>query len=329
MCYISICLRHSQGSDSDSNGPSTSDIIDTPSLYSDDDISSELGGSTHPMSQPLLDYVLRTALEHFEYFGSRIGSVLHDIKVLEEDIDRHFRVWDTEYFSCASWDYMTPSWPTSTHDLTLYILVVFASSSLLRAYLPRPVPKLKKGTNPLIYAAHFDKHEQARTLLSRGVKLNCMGWELDNSIQALPIEVALHNGHYSMVAFFVAEGSIVSPQIFSRLFLSYYGMMPASIMRILLQTDDFAEAVSDPKNNLNLGRDFLKYHDLFKDHIRGKDLIDLVRRMIQVSHDSFRCDLCGNDILRLSPGTSPSRNILTQFSILRRSTLVKTRLWGF
>ena len=274
MCYISICLRHSQGSDGPSN------IIGMPSLYSDNDVSSELSDSTHPMSQPLLDYVLGAALEHFRHFGPRIGSVLYDMKVLEQDIEQYSRVWDTQY--CRRRAYLTPRWPMSTHDLTLYILVAFAPDSLLRAYLPRPALKPKKGTNPLIYAAHCDKHEQAQTLLSRGAKLNCRGWELNDSLQALPIEVALRNHHYSMVALFVAEGSIVSPQIFTSLFSRHYGMIPSSIKRILLQTDDFAEAVDDSKNDLKW--EFWNHHRLFDASMgTGKDLVHLVRRMIQVS----------------------------------------------
>lgn len=276
----------------------------------------------HLMSHPLLDYVLSAALEHFEYCGSRIGSVLYDIKVLEQDIDRHSRVWDTEYlgFPGISWGYHR--WPRHTHDLTLYILIAFAPDLLLRAYLPRPALKPKKDTNPLVYAAYFNKHEQARTLLSRGAKLNCrglgrgLGLHSDSECDwyTLPIEVAMECGHYSMVTFFVAEGSIVSPEIFD--YLSSWPM--PSFFTMLLQTDDFVEAVNGPENNPVEDDLRWKLCDelLFNVEMGGVHLIHVVRRMIQVSLDYFRSDMCGNEPFRFPPNTSQSRNILAPFSIL-------------
>ncbi|KAF8126505.1 hypothetical protein EV363DRAFT_1268265 [Boletus edulis] len=263
MCYMSVFLRHSLGSDGSS----------------DDDASSEHQTPIRPMSY-LLDYVLSVALDHFQYIGSQIASILHDIKVLAEDIERNSRAWDdirldTTWFE----DPTTPSWPASCHDLPLYILVAFAPDSLLRAYLARPILKPKKGTNPLVYAAYFDKHEQARTLLSRGAKLNCRGWETDGSFQALPIEAAMDSGHYSMVAFFVEEGSIVSPEIFTHLLSHHYENVPSSIKRMLLQTDDLVEFVNGFLEDPLL---FDTFEYFLLDGIHGKDLILIVRRMMQV-----------------------------------------------
>ena len=165
----------------------------------------------------------------------------------------------------------------------------------------------QEGHESVDIAAYFDKHEQARTLLSRGARLNCRGWEIGCSLQALPIEVALHCHHYSMVTFFVVAGSIVSPQIFTSLFSCKYGRVPSSITRVLLQSDDFAEALNDPKNDTK----WQFYHGMImRGSIHVKDLIDFIRRMIQVSHNSFRSDLCVNEALRLS-STSQFHNILT------------------
>jgi hypothetical protein len=312
MCYISVFLKRSRGSDSSSNG----------------DASSEYRIPMHPMPNRLLDYVLEDALDHFRYIGSQTESVLHDLEVLAEDIERHSLVWNNMCLGTLRVaDSTTPSWPVSSHDLLLYILVAFAPDSLLRTYLPRPVLKLKKGTNPLVYAAYFNKHEQARTLLSRGAKLNCRGWETDGSFQALPIEVALRNGHHSMVTFFVVEGSIVSPQIFTNLLSHHYGSIPTSVKRMLLQTDDFAEAVDDVLNDP--GPRLLDSLESFLiEGIHGQDLIFILRRMIQVSRDLLRSDACSNlnELLRLSPneGTFQSRNTLIPFSISQWSVFVKT-----
>ena len=277
MCYISVFLQRSRGPDSSSNG-------DT----------SEYRIPIHPMSNRLLDYVLEDALDHFRYIGSQTESVLHDLKVLAEDIERHSKVWDNMCLGASRIaDSITPSWPVSSHDLPLYILVAFAPDSLLQTYLPRPVLEPKKGTNPLVYAAYLNKHEQARTLLLRGAKLNCRGWETDGSFQALPIEVALRNGHHSMATFFVVEGSILSPQIFTNILSHHYGSIPTSVKRMLLQTDDFAEAVNDVLNDMGPWLlDSLK--DFLIEGIHGQDLIRILRRMIQVRCDPFRSDTCAN-----------------------------------
>ena len=272
MCYISVFLQCSRGPDTARNS----------------DASSEYRIPVRPLSHRLIDYVLEDAFDHFRYIGSQTESVLHDIKVLAKDIERHSRVWNNMCLDAKRIaDSTIPSWPVASHDLPLYILVAFAPASLLQTYLPRPVFKPKKGTNPLVYAAYFNKHEQARTLLSRGVKLNCRGWETDGSLRAFPIEVALCHGHHSMATFFVVEGSILSPQIFTHLISRRYGGIPASVKRMLLQTDDFAEAVDDILNDpgprlLDSLRSFLI------DGIHGQDLIFILRRMIQVSRDLFR-----------------------------------------
>lgn len=275
MCYISIFLKCPWGPDYSSSSGASSDH------------------KVYHMSHRLLDYVLEDALDHFRYIGSQIKSILHEIKVLAEDIERNSRVWNNICLGAIRIaDFTNPSWPVSGHDLPLYILVSFAPDSLLREYLPRPVIKPKKGINPLVYAAYFNKFEQAQTLLARGARLNCRGLEIDGSFQALPIEVALRNGHHSMVAFFVAEGSIVSQQIFNHLLGPNYGGIPSSVKRTLLQTDEFVEAVNDSDDP------GLQSFDCFKglliESSHGQDLIFMVQRLIQVSRDFFRSDPCGN-----------------------------------
>ncbi|KAF8133983.1 hypothetical protein EV363DRAFT_1325201 [Boletus edulis] len=134
----------------------------------------------HPKSHPLLDYALDDALAHFGHLGSTFKSVLHDVTVLAEDVQRHSWIWDHVCIP-GRWDTWgsrgKPRWPTAVHDLLLYILVAFASDSFMEAFLRRITLKPKKGTNPLVYAAYFDKDEHARMLLSVGARLNQRGWE--------------------------------------------------------------------------------------------------------------------------------------------------------
>ena len=314
MCYISVFLERS--------GPDSSSNSGTPSEYRI---------PIHPMSNQLFDYVLEDALDHFRYIiWSQTESILHDIRVLAEDIERHSLMWDDMCIRTRRVaDSTTPIWPMSSHDLPLYILIAFAPDSLLRTYLPRLVLKPKKGTNPLVYAAYFNKHEQARTLLSRGAKLNCRGWEPEDAFQALPVEVAVRQGHHSMVTFFVVEGSIVSPQIFTNLLLHHYGSIPSSIKRILLQTDDFAEAVNDVLYDAGL-RLLESLKGFLIAGIHGQDLIFILRRIIQVSCDLFKSDPYGHEPLRLFPNephTFRSHCALTPFSMPQWSVFVKTMLW--
>ncbi|KAF8440037.1 hypothetical protein L210DRAFT_857443, partial [Boletus edulis BED1] len=140
-------------------------------------------------------------------------------------------------------DSATPMWPASKHDLTLYMLVAYAPNSLLRSFLRRTPLKPKEGTNPLVYAAYFNKGEHARALLLRGGRLNRRGWDVNGLFQVLPIEVALQTHHYSMVTLFVEEGSTIPPHIFTNSFFRPHRpfSIPFPIARILLQTDDFLE----------------------------------------------------------------------------------------
>lgn len=308
LCYISVFLERSWGPDGSGKN----------------EASFEHEIATRPMLHPLLDYMLQDALGHFQHIGPRIGSVLHDIKVLAEDIERNSWVWDNVCLGNL-WlaNDTTPRWPVSSHDFPLYFIVAFAPDSLLRAYLPRPVFKPKTGTNPLVYAACFNKHKRARTLLSRGTKLNYRGWETNGSRQALPIEVALRNGHHSMVTFFIEEGSIISPQIFTELLSYRYWSTPPSIQRILLQTDDFVEVVDGLILDPGLLLEYCK--GILVAGFHGQDLIFIVQRMIQVSCDFSRGDLCCNEPFRLSPGEEifQSNNCSTLFSIRRWSFFVK------
>ncbi|KIK92208.1 hypothetical protein PAXRUDRAFT_13348 [Paxillus rubicundulus Ve08.2h10] len=72
-------------------------------------------------------------------------------------------------------DYV-PDWTDSKHDFMPYIPVCFGSVSLTDKYLNCDPPAPNTGTNPLVYAAHFDKTQHARMLLSGGASVNAIGW---------------------------------------------------------------------------------------------------------------------------------------------------------
>ncbi|KAF8550913.1 ankyrin [Imleria badia] len=288
MCYISICLNHPQ-----SSGRSNDTLPHVPG------VSPKCG----VMSQPLRDYVLDHAFDHFSHLGPHLESILYEIEVLEKDTQTHSRIWDN---MCLSSDqdrlYPRTGWPTSKHNFTLYILVAFAPNSILRKFLRGTGFRPKEGTNPLVYAAYFNKHEQACTLLSRGAKLNRRGWGIVRSCWALPIEVAFQSHHYDLVALFVAEGSPVPLHILSHILHSrehYFWNIPSSIVKVLLQTDDFAEAATSPLKELFL-RPSVLFDCLLNNSINEQDLVVIIRRVIQVGYDPFGATSRPDSLIRIA-----------------------------
>lgn len=257
MFYISICLNAVAGPGGSSNAPADATIHSGVSFQSRDRL--------HFMSLPLRDYVLDEALDHFRYLGpSLFKSALHDISMLAEDIQRHFNMWDCMCISAGRAIGSTnPSWPMARHDLLLYILVAFAPNSLLSRSFCTPL-RPKEGTNPLVYAACFNKGGHARTLLLQGARLNYRGWETDGSCQSLPIKVAFQNRHYNMVTLF--EGSTIPPYIFTdSVFNPDETEIPFSVARVLVQTDEFAEDLNSPNEpilrSMNISNRLLRYWD--------------------------------------------------------------------
>ncbi|KAF9223086.1 hypothetical protein BS17DRAFT_152941 [Gyrodon lividus] len=95
-----------------------------------------------------------------------------------------------------------------------YILVLFASVSLLERFLDRSAPTPKHGTDPLIYAAYFRKTQHVRVLLSRGASVNNGGWVVDGSCWGMPLKVAVERRHDKLVDLFLEEGSWVPEGLF-------------------------------------------------------------------------------------------------------------------
>ena len=242
------------------------------------------------MSRRLLDYALDDALDHFGYLGSKFESAVPDVTVLAEDIRQHSEIWDNVCIP-ARWKISTkPRWPAARHDLLLYILVAYAPKSFMNAFFRDNALKPKEGTNPLVYAAHFDKDEHARTLLFRGARLHDRGWETSGFRQSLPIEVAFQNRHHAMITHFVEEGSTVPPHIFTDSFFEFsrlFDAIPSFIARVLVQTDDFAENINNCLSEaarcaITTSNQLLVFRDATE-----QDLITIIRRFLQVADEHF------------------------------------------
>ena len=289
MCYISICLNHSQRSSCSSDAPPR-----IPGVYSD------YGDHSQVMSQPLRDYVLDHALDHFTHLGPQIQSILYDIKVLEQDTQTHSRIWDNMSLSTNRvMRSTTPGWPTSRHDFILYVLVAYGPNLVLREYLRGTGFRPKEGTNPLAYAAYFNKYEHACTLLSRGANLNHRGWDPDGFCLVLPLELAFRKRHYDIVTLFVAKGSPVPLETFGMLYhRNDWARHPSSIVKILLQTDDFVEAAKGPLMEVFL-RPSAILGCIRDNDINEQDLIFIVRRLIQVGYDPFGAPSSRDTLIRV------------------------------
>ena len=235
------------------------------------------------------DYVLDGAIDHFQHLGSQFRYVLDDINALAASIRRHPGRWDNLCRSAGRiMGSATPSWPTSKHDLMLYVLVAFAPNSLLKAFLRDTALRPKDGMNPLVYAAYFNKEEHARTLMWRGARLNHAGWEVNGFFQILPIEVALQSGSYAVATLFVQNGCAIPSHMFTDSFFRHpQCYAPSSLVRMLLQTDDFVEAANDPPNETvsRPGRVFscLQPTESTYEH----DVKEILRRFIQVVDTSY------------------------------------------
>ncbi|KAF8135794.1 hypothetical protein EV363DRAFT_1551923, partial [Boletus edulis] len=327
MCYISICLKQVQG-------PA---LVDASSSGSTG-ISSQPRVRLHPRSYPLLDYALDDAIGHFEHLGSAFKSALPDVAVLAKDIQRHSWTWDNVCIPAGQSRRKTktvkPGWPAASHDLLLYILVAFASNSFMSAYFRRTALKLKDGTNPLVYAAYFDKDQHARTLLSRGARLNHRGWDIDGYRQSLPIEVAFYHQHYSMVTYFVEEGSPIPPCIFTHSFSLglpnfFFNRVPLFIARLLIQADEFVENMNNCFKESAVQAMETSNESIMRSSITEQDLIVFARRFIQVADEHFTADSVRQAFFRFAVAQgylSAARYLLMLGTLLPPDILVQLHL---
>ncbi|KAF8435390.1 ankyrin repeat-containing domain protein [Boletus edulis BED1] len=225
-----------------------------------------------------------------------------------------------------------PSWPMSRHDFLLYVLVALGPNSSLLHFLCHTTRKPKEGNNPLIYAAYFNKYEHALTLLSRGARLDCKGWEVVRFCQALPIEVALQSGHSDIVTLFVRAGSPIPPHLFTVVYDRYHTKISSTAMKSLLQTDSFVESAAETFLTGFVSRPlaFLD-HFLKNDPVAEEDLIDCIRRMVQIGYDPFAATSCQNSLLRIivqHGHVAVARYLLSLGMSLPDDSLVTLNLWS-
>ena len=291
ICYLSICLERAGGLTS----PGASNCCSA-------GVPSQPITRLHPKSQPLLDYALDGALDHFAYLGSIFKSALHDVSILARDIQRHSWIWDHVCIPTRQEIDIRPRWPAARHDLLLYILVAFAPNSFMITYLRRNALNPKKGTNPLVYAAQFNKDEHAHTLLLRGARLHQRGWETSGFRQSLPIEVAFWNRHYAMVTHFVEEGSTIPPHIFTDSFFRREHLISQMIpiARVLLQSDDFAENINNCLHEPALHAMKTSNQLLVFKEATEQDLIAIIRRFVQIADERLTHNFIKETFLRFA-----------------------------
>jgi ankyrin repeat protein len=239
-----------------------------------------------PDSHPLLEYVQLCGFDHLDYANVGNSVVLRAIETLQSDVQQYPSDWER---LCERTHSFYPPWPTPKHDLALYILVTFAPEPLLRLYIGRSKLKLKDGTNPLIYAAHFYKVEHARTLLSSGVSLNRTGWSVGpDPYQVLPLKVAVDCMNHLVVELFLMEGSPVPHELFVTALEKQSRGVSAPIVARLLQTDQFVEwATASIRDEGLLLRalDPTRYLQFLPHSTSDQDIDVIQRRLVQIGYD--------------------------------------------
>ncbi|KAF8557491.1 ankyrin, partial [Imleria badia] len=282
MCYIAAYIKC--GQQSSGYGGLPRDSYTTTMRRGDSDV---IPSHATSESHPLLDYVQTLGFYHLRFInlGSRV-VVLRALETLQGEVQQYPSDWEQ---LCERSYSFYPPWPTLKHDLALYILTAYALEPLLRSYIGRSKLKLKDGTNPLIYAAHFGKAEHARTLLSSGVNLNRRGWSVGpDPHQVLPLEVAVvHKLNNPTVDLFLKEGSPVAGKLFANALEKRFSSFSASIVARLLQTDQFAEwAVDIDEGHLLRALSPSRYSGYPPFHAVHQDIVEMQRRLAQIGCDT-------------------------------------------
>ena len=276
MHYLHVYLEQGQGAD---NQEVSRQRTRNTGQWSDDSSMAahpiKRHRSTPPSSEShsLIEYVLSRGFSHLADINPGKREVLPAIEALHSTAQQHPSKWYQLHRRSHN------QWPTLNDDFVLFILIAFAPISLLHSYIGSTQLKPKDGTNPLTYAARFGRIEHARTLLSRGIKLN--GRVRQGRGQVLPLEAAVSCRHYKMVDLFLAEGSPVPHKLFVDALESNQSMT-APIVSRLLQTDEFTEWAADAQNPALLLRalDLSRYHGPSE-----KDANTIERRLVQLGCD--------------------------------------------
>ncbi|KAF8552310.1 ankyrin [Imleria badia] len=262
MAYIAICLEE---------------------MKEERDRSSSVTREQHNMlillqgTRPLLKYVLSYGFSHLSHLGPDNSGIFEDIEGLQVRIRCHNWEWDRLCGLVPSLRSGNP-WPTSEHDIALYILVAFGSDTLFRTFVGCTTLTPREATNLLVYAAHSGKIEHARILIARGVDLNLRGLIVDPTVtnysdadtvdvdesdedlfdsdnpdvgdsidhRAIPLEVAVDHWHAEIVDLLLAHGSIVPARLLERVLGEQPHNFPLYIINRLLQTAEFSKWAVNP-----------------------------------------------------------------------------------
>lgn len=279
MCYIAAVIKYWTLSETET----------APQVPSDQKADISLS-----KPHPLLRYAFSHGFRRIQCLESVNGVVINGMITLRLDIKRHPVEW---HHMCKLTTLSLPYPPISLaaqHDFILCVIISSLPEPFLRAFLRRAPFKALDGTNPLIYAAYFDKIDHARTLLSCGVShVNRTGLEVERPCQALPLEVAFHYRNHSLFDLFLLHwGATVPPRLFSSVFHDHYLTYNPRDATMLLQCDEFAEWVADGQCGQSL------LHALDRDwytimwSASEKTVLTVLQRLTQVG-----CDFSNPDSL--------------------------------
>ena len=189
----------------------------------------------------MLHYVLSSGFDHIAHIDPGSIAVLEALRFLDSHVRQHPSHWDRlcEFREeDLRWPY--PPWPSSRHDIVLYMLIAYSSPPLLQSFLSAyHTLKPRLGTNPLVYAADLRQTAHAMTLLEYGANANVSSLVADGSHKASPLEVAIDVGDDVLVGELLRRECVVKTEV-----LSTAVCMPWCSTRVLaklMQTAEFVE----------------------------------------------------------------------------------------
>ena len=297
MTYIVICLEQmKEARDWSSRLTREQDIL-----------------TTLQRSRPLLKYVLSYGFDHFSYLGPENSGIFEDLERLLVTISR--RNWEWSRL-CR----LVPSvrsgtlWPTSEHDVLLYILIAFGSDALFQIFVRRTTLMPREGTNPFVYAAHLGKTEHTRILISQGVDSNLRGLMVDSKVttdsnmdamvadgsdeddldsdnldmdsaidrKAIALEVAVEHWHAEIVDLLLVHRCTIPNRLLARVLAQHPHDFPLNIINSLLQTPKFAQWAISPWENQGLLEALVDHAEDDGQADGREDLARATRRLVEV-----------------------------------------------
>ncbi|KAG9314842.1 hypothetical protein JVU11DRAFT_3938 [Chiua virens] len=266
MGYIAALIRH----------PQLSDVVNIQCTDKQRRIPT-------PDPFPLLNYVLLHGFDHLKHLGSVIPPILDDVVTLRLDIHEHPTEW-AQVCKLVRSSISSFKWLSPEHDFVIYVVISLLPAPSLHTFLCRASFKAFDQTSPLVYATHLGKIEQARTLLSWGIKVHRAGWDVGSARKLLPLEVAFYGRHHSLFELFLKHWRAPIPsRLFSALFgaQEWWGCYPSMILQIL-KCDEFAEwAIEGQYQKILLSPSNLSNILIYGE----EDIIAILQRFLQVGCD--------------------------------------------